>query len=87
MHTSFPVVCSPMDLVAPRLSPRERIVLAHVANGLTDQEIAVRCDCTVATVETHVQRIRAKLGARNRAHAVSQGYRHGHLGQQKAEAA
>jgi ATP/maltotriose-dependent transcriptional regulator MalT len=50
----------------PELSPREEEILASLADGETNQAIAVRFSLTLATVKTHVHRILGKLGARGR---------------------
>jgi DNA-binding NarL/FixJ family response regulator len=52
------------------LSPRERDVLALLASGLTNEEIADELVVTASTVKNHMARIMAKLGARNRTHAA-----------------
>jgi two-component system, NarL family, response regulator DevR len=62
------------DLLA--LSPRENDVLAMLADGLTDREIANALTISPRTVETHVSNILHKLGVRNRAEAA-QRYRVG----------
>jgi len=62
------------DLLA--LSPRENDVLAMLADGLTDREIAGALTISPRTVETHVSNILHKLGVRNRAEAA-QRYREG----------
>jgi DNA-binding NarL/FixJ family response regulator len=62
------------DLLA--LSPRENDVLAMLADGLTDREIASALTISPRTVETHVSNILHKLGVRNRAEAA-QRYREG----------
>lgn len=54
----------------PRLSDREAEVLGHLAEGLTDREIAERLGISPRTVETHVGSILHKLGVRNRAQAA-----------------
>lgn len=49
------------------LTERERDVLALVASGETDQEIAGILGISVRTVRSHLDRIRAKTGRRRRA--------------------
>lgn len=62
---------------APVLTPREREVLALVAEGMTNAEIATALVVGVETVRTHVASVLAKLGARDRTQAVVLGYRAG----------
>ena len=52
------------------LSQREIEVIQHIAEGLTDKEIAERLCITQRTVSEHIVNIRGKLGASNRASAV-----------------
>ncbi|WP_026410893.1 response regulator transcription factor [Actinomadura oligospora] len=52
------------------LTAREREVVTLVAEGLTNQDIAVRLAMRPMTAKTHVNRAMAKLGARDRAHLV-----------------
>ncbi len=52
------------------LSSREIEVLAHLADGLTDREIAEALLISPRTVESHVSNILRKLGVRNRAEAA-----------------
>jgi DNA-binding NarL/FixJ family response regulator len=59
------------------LTPREAEVLALIAAGLTNTEIAERLVVSPATVKSHVNHIFAKIGARDRAQAVTYAYRHG----------
>jgi predicted ATPase/DNA-binding CsgD family transcriptional regulator len=49
------------------LSRREQELLALVAQGLTDAEIATRLYISVNTVRSHLERIREKTGSRRRA--------------------
>lgn len=52
------------------LSVRETEVLRHLAEGLTDRQIAETLTISPRTVETHVSSILHKLRARNRAEAA-----------------
>jgi DNA-binding NarL/FixJ family response regulator len=66
---------SPAEL--SELTDREREVLAHVAAGLSNDEIADRLVISPATAKTHVSRILLKLGARDRAQLVVIAYESG----------
>jgi DNA-binding NarL/FixJ family response regulator len=59
------------------LTPREAEVLALIAEGLTNTEIADRLVVSAATVKSHVNHIFAKAGVRDRAQAVVYAYEHG----------
>jgi len=59
------------------LPTREAEVLALLASGLSNTEIAQRLYLSHATVKTHINRIFAKTGARDRAQAVRYAYQHG----------
>lgn len=59
------------------LSARERQVLALVARGLTNTEIAESLDLSPLTAKTHVSRIMGKLRARDRAQLVIIAYESG----------
>jgi DNA-binding NarL/FixJ family response regulator len=56
------------------LTDREREVLALVAGGLSNEEIAEHLVISPATSRTHVSRIMTKLGARDRAQLVVLAY-------------
>ena len=59
------------------LTPREAEVLAHIAAGLSNAEIATALFVSEATVKTHVNHIFAKTGLRDRAQLVGYAFRHG----------
>ncbi len=68
-----PVDPSPLK----HLTDREREVLVLVARGLSNSEIGERLFVSAATAKTHVGRVLAKLGARDRAQLVAIAYETG----------
>jgi DNA-binding NarL/FixJ family response regulator len=74
---SRPAVGRPDARLADELTGREREVLVLVAQGLSNAEIAGRLVVSPATAKTHVSRILAKLGMRDRAQLVIAAYESG----------
>ena len=60
------------------LTPREAEVLRLIAAGKSNREIARALFVSEATVKTHVNRIFAKTGSRDRGQAVHYAYQHGY---------
>ena len=59
------------------LTQREVEILAHVAAGNANKEIAVKPSIAEETVKTHMGNILSKLAAKDRTHAVMIGIRRG----------
>jgi DNA-binding NarL/FixJ family response regulator len=59
------------------LTPREKEILAAIAAGMTNGEIAARFFLTESTVKTHVGRVLSKLRLRDRVQAVIFAYENG----------
>lgn len=59
------------------LTPRELDVLKLIAEGKSNGEIAQQLYITEGTVKTHVNKLFAKAGLRDRAQAVTYAFRHG----------
>jgi DNA-binding NarL/FixJ family response regulator len=60
------------------LTPRESDVLRLIAQGKSNREIARALYVSEATVKTHVNRIFAKTGSRDRTQAIRYAYTHGY---------
>lgn len=73
--TSIEPPASPPEI--ERLTSREREVLLLIANARSNAEIAEELRVGEETVKTHVSRVLAKLGLRDRVQAVVYAYRHG----------
>ena len=68
---------APSDEILAGLTDREREVLALVAEGLSNDEIAGRLFLSPLTSKTHVSRIMTKMNARDRAQLVVLAYESG----------
>jgi DNA-binding NarL/FixJ family response regulator len=73
-HPSQPSVAE-----GQKLTPREIEILAMIAEGLGNKEIAWRLDISEHTVKFHIASIFMKLGAQSRTEAVTRGIRQGHI--------
>ena len=67
----------PRAAVLEELTDREREVMALVAAGLSNDQIAERLVVSSATAKTHISRAMIKLGARDRAQLVVIAYESG----------
>jgi DNA-binding NarL/FixJ family response regulator len=65
------------DRALTELTPREREVLVQMALGASNTEVAELFVVSEATVKTHVGRVLAKTGSRDRVQAVVLAYRTG----------
>jgi DNA-binding NarL/FixJ family response regulator len=68
---------APPPQLPDELTPREGEVLALIARGLSNREIADALVVSETTVKTHINHVFAKIGARDRAQAVHYAYTHG----------
>ena len=69
---------APADDGEGDLTPREADVLRLIAEGKSNREIARALYVSEATVKTHVNRIFAKTGSRDRSQAIRYAYTHGY---------
>jgi DNA-binding NarL/FixJ family response regulator len=74
--TARPAATAPPAPPPDGLTQREAEILALIAQGLTNPEIAERLFLSNHTVKTHISRIFAKTGSRDRAAAIGYAYRH-----------
>jgi two-component system, NarL family, nitrate/nitrite response regulator NarL len=65
-----PVEPEANEVAASPLSPREEQILAHIARGASNKEIARALDIAETTVKIHVQHILRKLGLSSRVQAA-----------------
>jgi len=71
---------APMSPEENPLTDRESDVVASVARGLSNAEVADELHVSVSTVKAHVAASMSKLGARNRVELVIWAYEHGLAG-------
>ena len=69
----------------PQLSPREKEVLALLADGLGVAAISRRLYISESTAKTHISKLYEKLGAANRAQAIMSALRLGLIKQEGAQ--
>ena len=67
-----------LDVVTP-LTQRERQILIHVTDGLTNKQIATELKISEQTIKNHVSAILRKLNANDRAHAAVLAIRRGYI--------
>ncbi|MFF2852630.1 helix-turn-helix transcriptional regulator [Streptomyces sp. NPDC058001] len=73
---------TPLDAnisILSALTPRQRQVLALVANGHTNAQVGRRLDLSSMTINRHLAEIYRALGAKDRANAVALALLHGDL--------
>lgn len=68
LHVGAPCDCSTQPNVA--LTERQNTVLACLARGLTNEDIARQLQISIGTTKTHVHTVLTRLGARNRTEAA-----------------
>jgi DNA-binding NarL/FixJ family response regulator len=78
-----PQVVTPPTTLIEELTERELEVLALMAEGNTDRQIAAALGIAESTAKNHVSNILGKLSVPNRAGAVAVGYEHGLVGTHK----
>lgn len=71
----------------PPLTAREREVLAWIARGRQNKEIAQTLDLSLATVRNHIHNILEKLGLHSKLEAVSMAFRNGWVREEAVELA
>jgi DNA-binding NarL/FixJ family response regulator len=71
------MVLAALAPLTERLSPIERVVVTHMADGLTNRQIAERMRWSVATAKKYVQRVLVKLDVSDRTEAAVTAVRRG----------
>lgn len=77
LASGHPASASPQQDRLAGLTERERDIFHAIARGLSNSEIATTFFLSESTVKTHVGRVLAKLGARDRVHVVILAYEWG----------
>lgn len=77
VSASRPALLDVADPAVDQLTPRETEVLALVARGLSNAELAAELHVSGNTVKTHISSLLAKLHARDRAQLVITAYERG----------
>jgi DNA-binding NarL/FixJ family response regulator len=75
--TSAPARPEPAAAPPDGLTPREVEILSLIARGMTNPEIAAQLFLSNHTIKTHISRIFAKTGSRDRAAAIGYAHRRG----------
>jgi DNA-binding NarL/FixJ family response regulator len=76
-HHLIDAIAAPEVRLPDGLTSREAEVLSLIAAGLSNTEIAERLVISEGTVKSHINRLLAKIQARDRAQAVIYAYQHG----------
>ncbi len=79
-HFSAPAVSPPPESPVVPLTEREDEVLAAVATGRTNAEIAEELHISLSTVKTHLGSLQDKIGARNRVELAAWAWQSGRMG-------
>ena len=74
---TLPAAQAGRPLLPAGLTPREAEVLSLIATGMSNREIAEHLIVSEGTVKSHIHHLLAKIGARDRAQAVTFAYQHG----------